>query len=308
MHTTTRGGSKPPRHMSTGTGNKNRTVPKMRIDKVGAGAAAMLMAPRSAILSHPVYTGAGGGIMVRCMSDYIFIPGAAITAGAISFTPSCVGYSVYATSGLDTAVTNFVKTDGPGEVAKLSSMYESVRCAGASIEVKYGGTELNRSGYVGALRTTATTIRPLLTANTQTVGAIYTSCQTDDKMPDAELEYTWMPTASDGFYKALGAGLTQPPEGAVDGSDGCLVVCHKGIQPNTAVTYRLTAIYECIPKVNTGQMIEPMRPLDTTSTLDSVLGYVRDYAGAFANVAMVVGSSYATYKFGQVAQPLLGRV
>lgn len=248
------------------------------LDQGAAAWAALLADPCNAPLAQPCYqAGSSGGQLVRLEADLSYtLDGTIIpTNFAVLFTPGLNSDGGGTVGNDDTAL--LVRTAATGDTSgnwapvtngpgfSTLQQYQSMRPVAACLQLTYGGTELNRGGFVSMGAVPA----EITASSTFTVNQLAGCCPNNIRMPESHCEIKWRPGAADEFF--------QPPNFAENGFAGrnSLLMVIRGPPNNTTIRFRLVAVYEVIPAFNLGYVINLTTPSrSSASTVHQVLEYM----------------------------------
>lgn len=247
------------------------------LDQAGLAYARLLADPCNASLTHSVYGGADGTIIVKFQKYLSLDVGAGTTAGYVQWTPGVAN-----TSGTDVLIGRgdsasssvaAAAIGGPasGDAGWLVFNAAAVRCIAGCMEVMYTGTELNRSGVVAVGNVSGSM---LVEGGTTSVNSLKTVCQETFRMPDRQVSVKWQPSSND----LLWHDPSRPASGTELERKGSILMTWDGLNKDLVnplqMSARLTAVYEIRPNMTFG-MTTPPPPIVSRNDLTEVLSYLR---------------------------------
>ncbi len=278
---------------SSATRKKAVAAVTARLDASAAAFARLLMDPCQAPLVHPVYAGSDAGYLGRFETDFLcssaINQAAGCTAGAILFSPGCIGVSATDTTsingitsvmGLGSLAAQVVNDSGtynwqcrnltaaggtqiqPG-AAFFAFASESVRCVAACVQLHYIGTELDRAGTISMARVNAGSV---LNSDTASVSGLRQLSNYVDRTPESHVELKWCPADGDQLFTdpSLVTGQRQ-----AERKNG-LLVTYSGIDPSK-LRVRFVAVYEWLPETAQGLVTTMESRNRSSNSLDHVL-------------------------------------
>jgi hypothetical protein len=260
--------------------------------------ARLLNDPCNAPLCHPVYSGSNGGILLRCCNYSSLTASSSQTALNFTWAPGLGGaIAVFAATDVTAVALPSLGTGFIPGTNYLVNNAGSFRAVAACLKVTWGGTELNRQGYlrfgnvnfsdVGIPGTTTTTV-----ANISTL--LEASC----RVPEDGLEVKWRPTDFD--------QQTCNPNNSDSSQDygrrGSICLNASALPPSSTLILETTAVYEYQPVTSLGvtaatasttrshnTLDHVIEALDNTGTWMYKIGHV---ASQVANIAVGAYSAY----------------
>lgn len=271
--------SKPPVPRRSKTRNPRQLPVGPVLDAGGIAWAKLLKDPCNAPLAAPCYQGgAGTGTLVRLEADLsytmdgtiiknnfaaLFTPGLVNAVGGASLEDTALlvhNEANSATAGPWTAVNN-----GPG-YATLSQ-YSTVRPVAACLQLTYGGTELNRGGFVSF----GTVPCEVGLAASHTLDQLAGCCSNNIRMPASMCEQKWRPGEHDQAFTNPNFNVSTD---ALSGRNSILMVI-RGVPNGTNIRFRLVTVYEVVHAFNLGNVISlTTKPDHTNNTTQHVLSYL----------------------------------
>jgi hypothetical protein len=269
-------------------------MPGLMLDEPARCWARLLNDPCNAPLCHPCFSGTNGGILVRSCSYQNFNLGSSNTAGYVVWAPGTAGAVANETVADNTSVvipglgTGFV----PG-FTYINNNAGSFRAVAACMKVTWGGTELNRQGYlrfgninfsdIGIPGTTAVTVAG--------ISQLF-ECAT--RVPEESLEIKWRPTDFD----QQTTNTTNPDSSQDVGRRGAIGFCASSFATNSVLIVETTVVYEYQPVFNQGvtaataslqrsmnTMDQVIQALDRTGVWMYKIGHMVGQAASLANTA-----------------------
>lgn len=260
--------------------------------------ARLLSDPCNGPLSAGIFGDGSGGIISRFETDGILGDVAGTAASALVFVPSAASaWTSGKPSDGDLPTWNGVNSSLVPGKDFLSSNASQFRCLAACIRIYWPGTELNRQGIVSNLQTTADIVN---NANA-TVGAIRATSTYVQRMPEDFTELKWMPSE---FELELRAPFLTPSAQEFSRVSG-LVTTISGVPAATPIRWRMVAVYEWVPKVQSGiassniAATVPAGSFERVAQALTSVGnwmYASSYQAAQATSALVAGAQ-ATANF-----------
>lgn len=281
-------------------GGRQLSTTPAGLDAWGQAYARLLRNPCGADLVHPVYTGGGGGYLVRVEKDFLVATTLSSTVTWGWFCPSNMSSTVGATTygvlsttsdlNVASAVGGTVATQ-PGYTF-LSSVAKAVRCVSACLQVSYPGSELNRSGVVGLGTSTLANV-----AGANSAADMRTLASKVTRTPDGVLEVKWSPNDVSQRY-------VDPNETGVGGNGEddfpALFWTAAGLPADVGLRVRLVVVYEWLPKSTMGVISAPGDTVTRSrNTLNNVLNALRS-AGDWAYEGFT-GLGHAASSMGAAA-------
>lgn len=252
-------------------GRQVAMVPRgVRLDAPAAAYARLLADPCGAPLTHPIYMGSEGGILVKAESVFNLIVGTGAYA-LLHWTPGAVGSNnVDLITGESSTVTfgiPAVSNNGPGN-QYLKDNATGARCVAGCMQVTYLGTELNRAGTVTLGRTQGSLID---VGTSVTTSQIEPALEHFSRTPDYTSELRWVPANMDQSFtdpNVVTAAQEKDRKSAITMVAGGLTV-------GSGIRVRLVAIYEYQPKVGLGITTPSSSRATSGFSLDDVLNVVQ---------------------------------
>lgn len=268
-----------------------RRVPVMRrlaLDAPALAYARLLADPCGAPLTHPIYAGSEGGILVKAESVITLGTGASDNCLLAHWTPGAVGSNntdllIEASGSVNFAPP--VSSQGPGN-AFLKANATGARCIAACMQITYLGTELNRAGAYAVGRTQGSLIDPTTAV---TVGAIEPTLEHFTRTPDSTIELRWVPANMDQSFTDPNVST---PTQERDRKSAITFVA-SGLTNGSGVRIRLVAIYEYQPKTGTGIATPSSARATSSYSLDDVLNYAQRATNVLMRVSSMFNSRHA---------------
>jgi len=258
-------------------------VPRRILDAPAMAYAKLLSDPCAAPLSHPIYAGSEGGILVKAESVFTFCNEASAQFGLLHWTPGAIGsgntelLSYIGSTNTGTVVTN---TNTPGKTF-LAANATGARCVAACMQVTYLGTELNRAGSISMGRTQGSLVDAGVTTN---VASVETALEHFSRTPDNTVELRWVPANMDQSFTDPNVGTpTQERD-----RKSALTFVNQSQVAATGFRIRLVAVYEYQPLAGTGITTPSSARATSGFSLDDVLNYVQ----RATNVMSTISSMY----------------
>lgn len=277
---------------------KKKQQPKSRrpavtrsLDPYAYAHARLLVDPCGAPLCHPVYPGGDAGFLFRADCVLTFGGGATDTAGFVHWTPGYVNNSnselvVGAAAAGSTAIVAASQGNGPGK-AFLAANAAGVRCVAACAKVTYPGTESSRSGRLHYGHTQGSTVD---VGDSIPVDSIAPLMQHFTRTPPEIVEVLWRPGIADTEFN----DPTANSNATLRDRKSSITLAWAGIPVNTGMTVHFTAVYEWVPRINTGLANNVAGKSQSRNTMDDVLdALVRSGFTFVRNAAGAAGSSMA---------------
>lgn len=296
------------------------------LDQGALAWAKLLNDPCNAPLAQPCYqNGSSTGNLVRLEADMsvrldgtligpnytmLFTPGLNSDGGGTVGNDDTAILVRSAPTG-DTAGNWLPVTNGPGWTSL--KQFQSMRPVAACMQLSYGGTEVNRGGFVSMGIVPSEVACNAGFKLDQLAGA----CPNNVRMPESHCEMKWRPGATDEEF--------QPPnfsENQISGRNSVLLVI-RNAPIDTHIRIRVVAVYETIPNFELGYVINMTTPSrSSNNTVHHVLSYLDrlgnwawsmgqtashaiDTASGLYRVAKAYGNT-ASYIGERVAPLLLG--
>jgi hypothetical protein len=278
------------------------------LDTQAACWARLLSDPCNAPLCHPCYTGSNGGILVRGQTTFTLSPDTTgDTAHIFIWSPG--GAKLSYASAVDASTGTALTSHDAGIPAfgVLATQVSEFRCAAACIKLTWGGTELNRQGYVqfgnfnyGALATEG------VSWSASQVGQLLENAT---RIPEETMELKFRPTAYDENSNQINQGvdLEIDPMSSKRGAIGFSV----SSLPTTgySLIIELTAVYEYTPAFGTGITAATTSRSTSNNTLDHVINALDRTGNWMYKVGNVLGHVYqagrtAYNAFSAVTNPM----
>jgi hypothetical protein len=243
------------------------------LDEAGRCWARLLADPCNAPLCHPVYSGTNGGILVRAQTTSTFVGGASDTAGYFVWVPG----SQTTASGTFALDTTAAVLPGGGNylvpgAAFLAASAGSFRCVAACVKVTWGGTELNRQGYLRFGNLTAGDVGVLGTSSV-TTSAIGQLLEGGTRVPEEFLEVKWRPSDADqmpAITAASGSGANVDT-GVNLARRGAIGIVFTSMPNSYPLIFETTAVYEYQPVAGVGLSSATMSTSKSNNTMDQVV-------------------------------------
>lgn len=265
--------------------NQARPPRTLALDKAGLDYAKLLLDPCGAKLSHPVYTGAEGGYLIRAESFSRNFVSAGTTAGVLHWTPGAISsndtellYTDAPNSGAAVAAATVAASPGKSFLQNASVC----RCIAACLKIGFTGTEATRSGRIHYGRTSATLVNPL---DNITVDGLAGALPYYSRTPVSEIEVLWLPSDGDQLFHDPNEAISDETRRRLSS----ITVAASDLPSGVGLTFRMTAIYEWQPVYNTGVAVPANSRAQSNSTLDQVINVVQR---AMNGAASVAGSSF----------------
>lgn len=236
----------------------------------GAEYARLLMDPCAAKLTHPVYSGAEGGILIRAESFATYGAGTN-TAGVLHWTPGAIGATntELLVAGADTAVLSVpmaATTAAPGKTY-LAANAVAVRVVAACLIVTYPGSELSRSGRVHYGHTSGALIDLGDSLNSDQVSG---TLEHFERTPATAIEIVWKPNDADQLFTDPNATTLASEKDR----KAAITFSWAGLPASTGLTFKFVAVYEYQPVRALGIANPSMSRSTAPETLDRVLNYI----------------------------------
>ncbi len=266
-------------------GTQNRGPPRPRraigLDKAGLDHAKLLLDPCGAKLSHPVYSGAEGGYLIRSESFSRNFVSVGTTAGVFHWTPGAVSsndtellYTDAPNSGAGVAAATIAAAPGKAFLQNASMC----RCVAACIKIGFTGTEGNRSGRIHYGRTSATLVNP---GDVISVDGLAGALPYYSRTPVSEIEVLWLPNDGDQLFHDPNEAITAEARRRLSS----ITIAASDLPSGVGLTFRMTAIYEWQPVYNTGVAVPANSRAQSNSTLDQVINVVQRAMNGAASAA-----------------------
>lgn len=237
----------------------------IRLDQAATAYARLLADPCGAPLTHPIYMGSEGGILVKAESVFTLIP----TTGSFAllhWTPGAVGTNnvdlIVGESSTVTFAAPAVSNNGPGNQF-LKDNATGCRCVAGCMQVTYLGTELNRAGTITMGRTQGSLID---VGTSVTASQIEPALEHFSRTPDYTSELRWMPANMDQSFtdpNVVTAAQEKDRKSAITMVAGSITAA-------AGIRVRLVAIYEYQPRVGLGISTPSSSRASSSYTLDDV--------------------------------------
>lgn len=262
---------------------KQMVSPAMRrgMDAAARAYAMLLSDPCGAPLTHPVYAGGEGGILVKAESVFNLVGGVGDTKGLVHWTPGAIGTTnseLLVDSGNGT-FTATASTNTPGK-AFLVANATGVRCVAACLQATYLGTELNRAGNYAIGRTQGSLIDLGATIN---FSDLEPTLEHFTRTVDGTIEMRWMPANMDQSFtdpNVATAAQEKDRKSAITFSASALTA-------GSGIRFRLVAVYEYQPRTGTGIATPSASRARSSFSLDDVLNVVESATNVLGRVAQV---------------------
>lgn len=228
--------------------SRNRTVSRTAFSALTTAErnyARLLVDPCNGPLSAGLFGDSSGGIISRFETDGILGDVAGTAASALVFVPAAASaWTSGKPSDGDLPTWNGVSSSLVPGKDFLSNNASQFRCVAACLRIYWPGTELNRQGIVSNLQTTADIVN---NANA-TVGAIRATSTYVQRMPEDFTELKWMPSE---FELELRAPFLTPSAQEFS-RVSAIATTISGVPAATPIRWRMVAVYEWVPKVQSG--------------------------------------------------------
>jgi len=260
-------------------------VPTRRMFDPPAAAYARLLAdPCGAPLTHPLYAGGEGGILVKAESVINIAAGASETGVLMHWTPGAIGSGnteLLTSAPAGDSATATAASSTPGKTF-LNDNATGVRVVAACMQVTYLGTELNRSGTIAMGRTQGSLIDP---TNTVSLSGLSTALEHFTRTPDSTLELRWVPANMDqSFTDPNVATPTQERD-----RKSALTLSASGLVAASGLRIRLVAIYEYQPLRTLGIANPSSSRAYSSWSLDDVLNSVQKATNVIKSMSSLYG-------------------
>lgn len=263
--------------------------------------ARLLNDPCNAPLCHPCYSGSNGGILVRSCT-YANLTFTSSTAGFIYLVPGA-GFSYFATTALDTTAGTLptsVATYVPG-YTYIANNAGSFRAAAACMKVTWGGTELNRQGYIrfGNVNTSDIGI-PGSTG--YTVSGLSNLFEGATRMPEETLEIKWRPTDFDQQTSTL----VNTDSNQDIGRRGAVGIAVSSVPTGSILIIETTVVYEYQPQISLGLTAATASVQRSRVTMDAVIDALDQTGTWMYKIGHMVGqaASLANTVYGIYTNPV----
>jgi hypothetical protein len=244
-------------------------IPRRILDAPAMAYARLLSDPCGASLTHPIYAGSEGGILIKAESVFTIMNAAGQTYGAVHWTPGAIGTGntelLVASNSLNT-LSMTADANTPGKVF-LAANATGVRCVAACMQVTYLGTELNRAGTIAIGRTQGSLVDPI----SLTPGDLETALEHFSRCPDSTVEMRWVPANMDQSF--TDPNVATPAQERDRKS--AITLLSQGLTAASGLRIRLVAIYEYQPRYGTGIATPSSARATSSFSLDDVLNYVQ---------------------------------
>nr|WPR18305.1 MAG: hypothetical protein [Chemarfal virus 165] len=198
----------------------------------------------------------------------------------------------------------------PGR-ATLAGYASSAKLIAACVDVRWGGTELNRAGIVGKYTSGGKLVE---FGDTPYATDLLANCFKVERMPDHGLTLRWRPNAH-GDQQTQDPGVFIALKGTDKSSFGIVIPSLAAAQ---SISYRVTTVYEWTPIMTAGQPIAPytersivpyqsvVHALDTDHGWLDRISHYADLAGrAFKTGKTVMAAGTEGLSFANTLAPLL---
>lgn len=251
------------------------------LDGPAAAHARLLMDPCSQELTHPIYLGADGGMLMRCEQSITVASGPTETGGIVAFMPGgSFGASDSTVYVNNTAITSDTTTtlltpspsSAPGSTFLINNS-RAYRPVAACLQVMWPGSELNRQGFVSLGRISGAELDDARTGGTGTatnVAALRQLAVATTRTPEDHLEILWKPGAGDMVF----ADPNNAPLGSMLTQKQALFCAFAGIPVSTGLRMRFVVVYEYTPKSGLGLSSAQESRARSRNTIDDVLNVV----------------------------------
>lgn len=252
-----------------------------------ARAYAMLLSdPCMAPLTHPLYAGGEGGILVKAESVFNLVGGGTDTKGLVHWTPGAIGTtnSELLTDSSNGTFTATANANTPGKTFLVANA-TGVRCVAACLQATYLGTELNRAGNYALGRTQGSLIDLGSAIN---FADLEPTLEHFTRTPDGTIELRWIPANMDQSF--TDPNVATPAQ--EKDRKSAITFSASGLTAGSGIRFRLVAIYEYQPKTGTGIATPSSSRAKSSFSLDDVLNVVETVTNVISKVNNVVGSAY----------------
>lgn len=249
---------------------KATRLPRRLLDPPGAAYARLLADPCNAPLSHPVYGGANGGLLMRARSVFS-VNAVANTAGYLHWTPGAIGNTnselisaEYVSTGTSGAAAGMGNAPGKTFLTTNSTSYRPVA---ACMQLYYLGSENSRQGFVLLDNTMGGFID---IGGTYSTDLLSRGLSQYVRTPGACVEAIWKPTMADETW--IDPSVATAP---VDKDRrGSLTIAWGGLPPGVSLSVVLTAIYEWEPSAACGLATATESRSTSTNSVREVMDFL----------------------------------
>lgn len=280
---------------------------KPALDAAAKAYMAILSDPCGAELAHPLYSGTGGGYLLRTR-QLVDINPTSGTAFVFECTPN-VGNGVGSAGFIRWSWSNTAGGAlGTPTLVGLPSFLKSTqvrafRAVAACAKVRFVGQEISRSGLIG---TSLFTGSDILGGAPITVSADVrmSTMQRTDRTGTVDHEIRWAPAAQDEFWNTRPddqTDITHPPGNSMQ-------IVGVNLPGNISVTIEVTVVWEWQPNMDVDygvpQMLSTPRSMNTMNQVLSQFGDLVSWATNPATIAKTrrifgsVMSAASAFKYG----------
>lgn len=245
--------------------------PRVALGPHGMAYAQLLMDPCNAPMAHPVYGGVEAGYLFRASSFTTIGTGTGETAGLVHWTPGAIGtganeFIIGFAAGHSTTLTTIGNNGAPGRDFLLAnaSVY---RCVAACLQISYPGTEANRAGRVHYGHGSGNNLDA---GASTTVAAFSQLLPSWERTPVSTIDVVWKPHPGDQHWLDPSGdhSFAKDQRGSVDAS-------FQQVVATGGMTFRLTAVYEWMPKHGLGITMPPPPKNRFSNEWEMALQYIR---------------------------------
>lgn len=242
---------------------------RLALDLQARKYADLLADPCHADLTYPIYTGAGGGILVRAESYVTLFNSATNTGGVIHWVPGALNFQAGFANNLLTGgdsgagVTMTVGAQNWIPGSNLINLASGVRTVAACAQVMWPGTELNRQGFVLGGNTAGDFVKSGSVLTNAAVANGYLANHL--RIPDSDVEFVWRPQFGDQEFNDPNDTTS------ILENHGAITIAINNIPVSTGIRLRTVAVYEFLPTYSSGFATSNNVKNRSSNTIDHVL-------------------------------------